>query len=134
MQNKKVEGIMENIRLQKDVHGILNEVRAPKKAKTEPVKEEPKPEPESAPNPETQTQAQPQGQNQDLVKGIDDLFALLQEYAASLQGFYAEIKNGAESLKTQILDAVKNEMQNQQIQGGPTVNPATKKATVARTK
>ena len=132
MQNKKVEGIMENIRLQKDVHGILNEARVPKKAKTEPVKEEPKPEPESAPNPETQAQTQPQGQNQDLVKGIDDLFALLQEYAASLQGFYAEIKNGAESLKTQILDAVKNEMQNQQVQGGPTVNPATKPARTAR--
>jgi len=120
MTQNRVDGIMENIRLQKDVHVILNEARKPKPATSEPVQE---PVVEAP----TETQVSEPAQSPDLTAGIAELLSLLQEYAVSLQSFYSEVKNGAEALKAQIIEAVKAEIQNAQIGDAPDpVSPVSK--------
>jgi len=116
---------MENVRFQKDVHVILSEAarkKAPAGGPQVPAKE-PDSESSPEPSPAPETSSAPT-QTPDLGKGVDDLLALFQEYAASMQAFYGEIKNGAEALKGQILAAVRDELSNAQAQGAvPDTNP-----------
>ena len=124
MTQNRVDGIMENIRLQKDVHVILNEARKPKPATSEPAQEPVVEAPTEAP---TESQVSEPAQSPDLTAGIAELLSLLQEYAVSLQSFYSEVKNGAEALKAQIIEAVKAEIQNAQIGDAPApVSPVSK--------
>lgn len=145
----KVKEIMENVRMQKEIHGVLSEAKKPtakpeekpaetpaekpeKKApakkpapepKAAPATAEPKPEP--APEPKKEEPAKDAMGDDELAKGVASLLTLLQEYASALLSFHGEIRNGGEKLKQEILDAVKNEIAKAQGGAPSAAPPAT---------
>lgn len=146
----KVKEIMENVRMQKEIHGVLSEAKKPaakpeekpaekpeKKSpakKPAPAKSEPAPEPkadpapaepkpEPAPEPKKEEPAKDAMGDDELAKGVASLLTLLQEYASALLSFHGEIRNGGEKLKQEILDAVKNEIAKAQG-GAPSATPS----------
>lgn len=150
----KVKEIMENVRMQKEIHGVLSEAKKPtakpeekpaetpaekpeKKApakKPAPAKSEPAPEPkaapaepkpEPAPEPKKEEPAKDAMGDDELAKGVASLLTLLQEYASALLSFHGEIRNGGEKLKQEILDAVKNEIAKAQGGAPSAAPPAT---------